>query len=175
MWDRQFRLANRTLGYGGVAGRPRWYASCMSPADVEARHELLELHKSFKRWRVGATAAFVLLFASSWFAVQQATSLNAESRDAIVQSGTVVAVEGCNRDYITIKAEIANIESRRTNLKILTDEPKKKLPAYQEALANLDKNQGALEVALPDCRRSARLITDSESALSYNVPTPLHD
>lgn len=93
------------------------------------------------------------------------------SRNAIIASGNIVAVEGCNRDFNSLTAlrgvllasqDFATQAFKRGTL--TQTQLNERLDFYAKQLANLQ---------LPDCRRSAHVLTDRADA-PLVLPQPLH-
>ena len=133
--------------------------------------------KALKRQRRQALLGFLSLFAGLMIAVaiQQRDSSNA--REAIVQSGTVVAVEGCNRDFkqdmrsrrTYVRARNATVAAHRTGLS--SQSPGQ----YRAALAFYDGEIGDIDKDLPDCREDLTIITtDPSSQKKPVIPPPLY-
>lgn len=92
-------------------------------------------------------------------------------RDAIVRSGTAVAVDGCNRDFHTIRGTRHVLEDAREFQRaqhkkgLITDEQ------YQRA--NDFYSTQLAHIPLPDCRLAEKIITQNPDK-PVTVPTPLH-
>jgi hypothetical protein len=105
---------------------------------------------------------------AQWDSIRDAS---AEGREALVQSGDVIAVDGCNRDFQTIKAIrgvlLASAEFSRANYRsglISKADLDERLKFYAEQLSGL---------SLPDCRETQGILTDDPEH-PRAVPEPLY-
>lgn len=118
-----------------------------------------------------ATIGFLILLAGVGGAFYTQGKDRKESNRAIVQSGRVISVSGCNRDYVTVN-RLRNVLKRSLDFQ---------RAALQRGDITLDQFSRAQEYfveqldGLPqvDCRPSASLITDNPEDLP-DIPKPLH-
>ena len=116
--------------------------------------------------RKDVLVAFLILFAGVGWNVRDA----ANSRNAIVNSGRVVAVEGCNRDFNTVLASRKIVEGAQDRF----------LDAYdagvitKEQLHNYtaDNQRQVARLVVPDCRKVPALLTDDPRNTHYPPPYP---
>lgn len=124
-----------------------------------------------RRYRNRALIGFLILLAGlvTTDILRRQDSENA--RTAIVRSGRVVAVDGCNRDFRSAQnlrsiflALIADT-NRRQKLGIISSEQRDRaITFYQERLAT---------TTLPDCRLAQAVITDDITSVDH-PPDPLY-
>lgn len=136
------------------------------------------VEKALTKYTKRAILGFLLLFVgflfNAWNNENQWDRIEAtseEGRAALVESGDIIAVDGCNRDFKTTQALrgvlIASADFNKQNFrngvidKATLDE---RLDFYAEQLSNL---------ALPDCRRTQGILTD-EPDHPLKVPEPLY-
>lgn len=126
--------------------------------------------REFRNYRRNAAAAFVILTLGiiAAFAIRLDES---KQRDAaIVRSGTVIAIDGCNRNYRTIRAARAAIARAALNTKRLEDGGVI-TPAQAEAAR--DQYTYALsELRLPDCVATSKILS-SDPSRPNSDPVPL--
>jgi hypothetical protein len=117
------------------------------------------------KYSKAAVVAFAVLVFGNGFAV---SALN-DARQAVVKSGAVVAVEGCNRDFDTIGVLRAQIVKSKETLKQYLNEGTLTKHQYERAVA---ETESLLEdYVQPDCRQAQKVITDDPS-FSHGAPTP---
>jgi hypothetical protein len=81
-----------------------------------------------------------------------------DGRQAIVQSGRVVAVDGCNRDFNSISQQRAVLQ--RAQVVIRQGYAKGQYTEAQYERAKKFYNQQLHKIDLPDCRTAKDIITD---------------
>lgn len=120
------------------------------------------VHQTLRHWRIGATAGFVVLV----LGVAGAFFANAHDQDAsnraIVRSGTLVAVDACNRDYRSREGDIklfrrlivAAGQSYKDG-RITTEQYNAAVMFYQKEISKRP---------LPDCRKAIKTLTDDPGA-----------
>lgn len=144
---------------------------------VIAREERLAKHgtdwsrRHVRSYARRATAAFVILALGIGGAFYAGGQDSTQSRRAIVKSGRVVSVSGCNRDYITInrlRSVLArSLDFQRAALNrgdITQDQYDRAVVYFKEQLMGLPP---------VDCRPSATILTDDPNDIG-KVPEPLH-
>lgn len=124
-----------------------------------------------KRRRHAARAGYLILLLGVIAAIWVSTHDAAANRDAIVQSGTVVAVEGCNRDFKTIGVLRAQVLKSKHQARLFYKEGTLTLPQLERTLAQTDRF--LKRYPQPDCRVAASVLT-SDAENVPPVPTPLH-
>lgn len=127
--------------------------------------------KHIRAYARRATAGFLVLALGVAGAFYAGGRDSAHSREAIVKSGRVVSIFGCNRDFVTVN-RLRDVLSRSADFQ-------------RAALARGDITQAQFDRAaayfreqlagLPpvDCRPSATLITDDPTDIGQ-VPKPLY-
>lgn len=117
-----------------------------------------------------AMVGFVLLLGGVGYTLYDARQFSNESRDAIVNSGRAVAIDGCNRDFessqrftkLLIRADKASASDRKAgNITAAV-----RLHA-KEFYANEIRESSRF----PDCRNAASVITDNIDA-TVRLPVP---
>lgn len=131
--------------------------------------------RGVKHYRNNALVGFmILLVGVGWnirevkHATEVRTKVAAESRDAIVASGRIVAIDGCNRDY----ADRVKFRNLLLRLKIATksnpnsspEQKKRAVEFYDQELSNYP---------LIDCRRARNVITSNPDSLRA-APDPYY-
>jgi hypothetical protein len=132
------------------------------------------LAKYMKRSAVGFLLLFVGFLFNAWNNENQWDRIETaatEGRAALVESGDIIAVDGCNRDFRTTQALRgvlqASADFSRQNFKeglIDQDQLNQRLSFYQSQLANLQP---------PDCRKTQGILTD-DADHPLKVPEPLY-
>lgn len=124
-----------------------------------------------RQYRNRAVQGFVLLLVGlmvlTYFQADAADDQK-QARDdqqaALVASGRAVAVDGCNRDFVTAQSFRATI----TRLKEATQGRADQAPAATEEAVKF--YQSVLDISpLPDCRDAENVITDNPEAPVLNV------
>lgn len=117
-----------------------------------------------------AVIGFVILLVANIYVWSTAQTLNSDAREAIVQSGRAVSVDGCNRDFQTINALrgiLTAAQSERARAlkrgEISPQQFQRAQEFYHQQLANLQ---------LPDCEQSREILTDEKDRAPL-VPQPL--
>lgn len=126
--------------------------------------------KVLKRYSLSAVVGFLILLGTNVFVWGTAQNLNQESRDAIVVSGKVVSIEGCNRDFQTISA-------LRGVLTAAQRQGEKAADAGDISPAQLERSRDFYDtqlkkLRLPDCKVAGEILTADKDELP-RVPTPL--
>lgn len=124
-----------------------------------------------RRYARGALVGFLILLASNIYVWSFSNRNNSDSRSAIVQSGKVVSVAGCNRDFNTITA----LRGVLTNARAFQDAALKRgditREQFDRAQDYYDQQLSALK--LPDCRKAERILT-SDTGDVPPAPVPLY-
>ena len=122
-----------------------------------------------KTWRRGALAAFVFLSVAtaSVGAIDRHTA--AVGRGAIVKSGRVISVDGCNRDFRVIGVAIRIIDASAIAVKAAHT------TRAEQELDSLAVSRAALVAAQPDCRKAGQIVTDDPNKVNYPPPVQLHN
>lgn len=138
-------------------------------ADAEAHSVKTAVDRVQKR----ALAAFLILFAGIAGNFYVNSHDANQQRDAIVASGQVVAVDGCNRDFktgndfINLFQRLDEANSAALKSGRITQEDRDLAHGFYAS--EIAKK----EAAQPDCRQSRDLLT-SDPDKTRDVPTPLH-
>lgn len=130
--------------------------------------------KALHRYVRQARIAFVIILAGVGFSLWDQGHQSDASRAAIVQSGRVVSVDGCNRDF-------HSISKLRTLLVAASNELERQY--RHDAIPGLTRAQyirarkfyrDQLEgIPLPDCRHAKTVVTSNPNAHT-RVPVPLY-
>jgi hypothetical protein len=94
-----------------------------------------------------------------------------QNRNAIVQSGRVVSVDGCNRDFKSISSLRGLLLRAQVSIAVQHKAGILEGRQYQDAVRYYQK---ALDdIKLPDCRRAKKVVTDDPTQIRRE-PTPLY-
>jgi len=95
-------------------------------------------------------------------------------RDAIVQSGRVVSVDGCNRDFGDAERFLALLQrlkrANEASFKAGNITPQ----AHDAAIQFYNKEIARAERSVPDCRKAAKVVTSDPDADLKKI-VPLYD
>lgn len=137
------------------------------------------VHDALTRYVRGASVAFLLLFAAFGYNQYQRDrdladrrADNAASKQQIVKSGNAVAVEGCNRDFATIKKLRGLIADGRPQVIQYGKDGTLNPIQVRRGLANIQRQLDSYP--LPDCRKVAHVVSDNPKT-PLRVPVPLYD
>ncbi len=123
--------------------------------------------RGVKHYRNNALIGFALLVIGLFYVVHLAD----ESREAIVKSGRVVSVSGCNRDYHSLTALRGTLMASK---KFTINAGKQGVISPAEVAVRVKFYDDQLEnLKLPDCRIAAKVVTDDPTKIG-DVPVPLH-
>lgn len=131
------------------------------------------VHKAVRRTRNGAVAGFLILLVGLGAAFRAQAHDQQVARDAIVKSGTVVAVDGCNgrfhdrqslRSLFERLQDAVKEQAKQKHIPESNPEVQFALKFYRDELHRLP---------LPDCRPTAKILTDSPFP-PVKIPAPLH-
>lgn len=138
--------------------------------DLIADHTDRGVRKALRKYARGATLAFLFLLACFIFAYQSGQNESDSSRRAIVDSGQVVAVSGCNRDFRSTQVLRGLITSAQ---KVQKSELKKGHISEAQYKVGKDFYDEQLQkIVLPDCLLARQVLT-SDPNKPLHVPTPL--
>jgi len=127
--------------------------------------------KAAQRVRNQALIAFLVLLTAIGYVQWDSSRRADDARDAVVTSGTVVAVDGCNRDYKS-RQEVRSVLIASKNFqKRAYNEGRITKDQYDSAAAFYDERLASLP--LPDCRNAANVLTADPDQVP-EVPEPLH-
>lgn len=129
------------------------------------------VRKALRTYSRRATIGFCLLFAAFMGNLLWSNKLSSDARRAVVRSGDLIAVDGCNRDFqdrVAVRGVlIASRDFTKNAYKRLNLTP-------EELQLRLDFYNARLkELPLPDCRKSDDILTDDPGD-AVTVPTPLY-
>ena len=126
---------------------------------------------ALRRFRRSAVAGFLILLLGVGYNLYDTRTASDEGRHAIVQSGRVVAVDGCNRDFRTIGILRAQIIKGKEQIQAYVEDgtitqaaADRQIKATDELLAKYKQ---------PDCRVADKLLTDDPD-VKRPVPKPLY-
>lgn len=127
-----------------------------------------------RRQARSALLGFLILFAGISYNVYDIRHSAATSRRAIVQSGRVVSVDGCNRDYRDDRRFIALLNHSVVLVKrSIKQQHLEGTPQAKEALAFYRTEIRNATNQLPDCRKAVSVVTDDPSKPQPTI-VPLH-
>lgn len=127
--------------------------------------------KGIKHLRNGALAGFLVLLAGIAGAFYASGHDASQANSAIVKSGRVVSVSGCNRDYVTVN-RLRNVLKRSEDFQhAALARGDISLEQFERSRAYFDQQLDGLPQV--DCRSSATIITDDPNDIGA-VPKPLH-
>lgn len=135
--------------------------------DMIAFHTERAARKALRAYVRGATVAFIILLIGVGLVFYEYK----QARKAVIQSGSVIAVDGCNRDFRTIGTLRGVLESARANQHAafrageITSERLRAFDVFYDEQLRLLRQ--------PDCREAMEILTDNPSGLP-RVPVPLH-
>lgn len=129
------------------------------------------VRKGLKHQARRSIIGFLVLLAANIFVWSTGQAQNSDSREAIVQSGKVVSISGCNRDFQTIKSLRGVLISAQTfQIKALE---RGDISQAQFDRAQTYYDDQLAKLTLPDCRVAGEILT-SETDEIPQVPVPLH-
>lgn len=125
--------------------------------------------KASKHTLKQATIGYLILFMGILMMYLNGQSTSQREREAIVESGRVVSVDGCNRDYETIATLRDEIEaSKDRTLKLV----KEGTLTEAQAMRSINETDDFLErYVLPDCRKAEEVLTSDPDQVN-RVPKP---
>jgi hypothetical protein len=134
--------------------------------------------KALSKYMARAAVGFILLFAgflfNAWNNAQQWERIESDAEQAratLIESGDIIAVDGCNRDFRTtqtlrgvLEASAEFTRQSYSEGRLDKAELEQRLTFYNEQLAQLQP---------PDCRKAQGIITDDEDH-PLEIPEPLY-
>jgi hypothetical protein len=128
--------------------------------------------KAVRNYARGALLGFLVLLLSIVYVLGVQRHDANEANRAVVQSGQVVSVDGCNRDYHTI--------GRLRSLFLRLEDAARE--SYQKGRVTKEQADQAVDfyeaerrrLVLPDCRQSKNVLTYDPEQNQQRIPTPLH-
>lgn len=143
------------------------------------RQERLERERStyvtyatFYRWVRRATAGFAALLVGVGVNSKLDRDRANDSRAALVKSGRIVSVDGCNRDFKLYQSirqvfqrSLAALSAQHDNGLITDAEFARSKAFYEQQLEQFNP---------PDCRVTRSLLTDDPERAEQPVPRPLY-
>lgn len=130
------------------------------------KNDLYITKAEFRRWIAGAAIGYGVIFLGSVGMYLNGQSVSSNERGAIIQSGDVVAVVGCNRDFESIGSQRGLLIRARAAIqdaKISSDEKAAAVQFYSDELAKLQ---------YPDCRKAKDILTSDPDGV-FRPPVPL--
>jgi hypothetical protein len=128
-------------------------------------------NKAARRSRNQSLIGFLILLLGIGFVQWDGHHRSDAARDAIVQTGNVIAVDGCNRDYVSRKEIRAVLARSRDFQKGALDRGDISQTQYDLAVKFYDERLDTLP--LPDCRKAANVLSSDPDKVP-EVPEPLH-
>lgn len=127
--------------------------------------------KALSRYRKEARIGFAILLIGLGFSLHDQGVKSDEGRTAIVQSGRVVSVDGCNRDFNTIGILRSQIIKGKATIQQYVEDG---TLTQRQADRQVEQTDDLLaKYQQPDCRRAEKILTD-ESGKVTPVPKPLY-
>lgn len=127
------------------------------------------VNEALSAYRRQALVGFLILLVGLIAASVRTETLSDNSRQAIVDSGDVVAVSGCNRDYDTIDALRDQLE---VSLDRIDQLERDGTYTHAQAKAGRESTHQFLDkYQLPDCRPVQNILT-AEPGASFRIPEP---
>ncbi len=129
------------------------------------------VRRAVRNYSRGAMIGFLILVGGLGFVQVSQNHENQQAQEALVQSGRVVAVDGCNRDF----KQTARIRSLMQRLLAATEEAydKGQMTADKYAQARAFYQSELDRQVLPDCRKAEQVLS-SDPSKPINPPTPLY-
>lgn len=150
----------------------RWYSQ-QRQQDIDAAVRRSASHVTHR-----ATIGFLILLVGLLIAFKVGSNYNADrvkeasaNRNAIVTSGRVVSVAGCNRDFKTISSLRGILIRAQTSVRLQRKADILSEKQYQRAVSYYQKALD--EVRLPDCRAAESVVTDDPTK-ARPIPEPLY-
>jgi hypothetical protein len=128
--------------------------------------------KTYKDWRRNALIGYVVLFVGLGINSVIDRERGTQSRTALAESGNVVSVVGCNRDFRLYQKVRAVFNQ---SLKAITEQHDQGLTTDEQYARQRDFYLVQLSnFALPDCRDVAGTLTDDPTEKVDQPPKPLY-
>lgn len=127
--------------------------------DFFTEQTLRAVKKATRRDRRTAIVGFLVLLVGLALALSTSARQADRTREAVVTSGRAVAVEGCNRDFVDrqdFRSLLERLKTASESNKTTTPEQKQQAVVFYDAQLK--------RFVLPDCRKSAALLTDDPNA-----------
>jgi hypothetical protein len=123
-----------------------------------------------RKQRRNAVIGYLILVAGlvGVYAISQKDA--GDARSAIVTSGKIVSVEGCNRDFEAAVGLRAVLVRGEAFIKAQRDDNLISEAAYKAGVAYYAEQKQNIKV--PDCREVANVITDDPRKTTYPPPFP---
>lgn len=123
-----------------------------------------------RAWRNRMTG-FAILFLAFLGNVLYSNHISAESRDQVIRSGDLVAVDGCNRDFRSTTAVRGVLVASKG---FIRQSVRRGALSQEEASVRLAFYDSLLDdLPLPDCRKADDVLTDDPDA-QVAIPQPLY-
>jgi hypothetical protein len=142
---------------------------------LSAREHMLSSHGTnysrvhIRRYARAALASFLILASGVGVALHANSTSANDSRDAILNSGRVVLVSDCNRDFSSINRIRGLLIAAREGSKRAHANGNMSDQQYRDAQRFYAEQLASQP--LPDCREAVTLLTDDPN-LRVRVPTP---
>lgn len=125
--------------------------------------------RTLRRWIKGAIVGYVVLIAGVFLMYENGQSVSANERSAVVNSGRVVSVEGCNRDYRSAEAFVNLLERLRDSTISQHKQHKIDDARYRAGLEFYSAEIARAKGRLPDCREAETTLTADPDADLRNL------
>lgn len=127
--------------------------------------------KSNKRVLRSAFAGYLILLVGVFGMYENGQSVSGNERQAVVDSGTVISVDGCNRDFQDREVLRAQIEKgKKTTLQYVKDGT---LTQKQADRAIRETDEFLKSYPSIDCRPAAKILTDNPDDVT-RIPEPMY-
>lgn len=123
--------------------------------------------KALRRWTRTAVLGYLILLGGVFAMYENGQSVSSGERQAILESGTAVLVDSCNRDYN------ATLRLRGVFERLITAVKEADAPEARKEMS-LRFYRGELEkLPLPDCRKAVGALT-ADPDETIHMPKPLY-
>jgi hypothetical protein len=122
------------------------------------------VRKTARKVVLSALVGYVILFAGTLGVYHNGQATSSNEQKAIIQSGNVVAVDGCNRDFQDQQRWINLLERLRDASVASYKDGRVDEERYQQALEFYSGEIALANKAVPDCRKSEHILTDDPDA-----------
>jgi hypothetical protein len=123
--------------------------------------------RHLRNWVRAALLGFAILASGVGYAIHDTASRSDKAGQAIVDSGRVVAVDGCNRDFRAQERFISLLERLSTAAQDSYKHGRSTEEQMRRAMSFYEAEIARAKAALPDCRDAEHVVTDDP-----NVPRP---
>jgi hypothetical protein len=122
------------------------------------------VRKTARKVVLSALVGYIILFAGVMGVYHNGQSTSSNEQKAIVQSGNIVAVDGCNRDFEDQKRWINLLERLKDSSELAYKPGRTTEAQYRTAIEFYSGEIALAKKALPDCRQAEHILTDDPDA-----------